>query len=89
VKVPNNENKIKDLRKIIQFVPQDHQPLPVQCNTLANNPKTVWHNRVLVTRLLKDSCFGTGTLFETANSPGSQTKIQAFHNVLQDYKNLL
>jgi len=71
VKVPNKENKIKDLRRIIQFVPQDHQALSV----LANNPKTVWHNRVLVTRLLKNSCFGTGAVFETANSLGSRTKI--------------
>jgi len=71
VKVPNNKNKIKDLRRIIQFVPQDHEALSV----LANNPKTVPHNRVLVTCLLKNSCFGTGDVFETANSLRSQNKI--------------
>ena len=75
MKVPNHENKIKDLRKIIQFLPQDHQALTVQCNILANNPKTVSHNRVLVTYLQKNSCFGTGAVFETANSLGSRTKI--------------
>jgi hypothetical protein len=75
VKVPNNKNKIKDLRKIIQFVPQDHQALSVLCNILVNNPKTVWHNCVLITRLLKNSCFGTDVVFETANSLGSRTKI--------------
>jgi len=75
VKVPNNENKIKDLRRIIQFVPQDHQALSVRCNVLANNPKTVWNNCVLVTRLLKNSCFGTGAVFETAISLGSRTEI--------------
>jgi hypothetical protein len=37
---------MQDLRKIIQVIPQDHEALSVQCNILANNPKTVWHNCV-------------------------------------------
>lgn len=75
MKVSNHENKIKDLREIIQFVHQDHEAISVQYNIFANNPKTVWHNRVLVTCLQKNSCFGTGALFETANSLGSRIKI--------------